>query len=732
VNLARGRLWLVCAIAVAVLTASAGVARAAAPTARSARAGSAPRSQRLLLVFPLRADEAALQRFALAVSTPGSPQYGRYQPIAALSRRFGATPRTRRLVLGYLRAAGADHVAIDATGLFADATLSAARAERLFSTPLARFRAGRYGFIAPTSTVVVPRALRGLVGGVIGLDTRPLLAPGARLRDRADAPAALAGPQAQSADVQAQAAGLQAQSGYFPATGTPSGCTAARATNGFTPAQYLTAYGYGPLQSAGVTGQGERVALIEIDGFRASDIAAFARCFGLRLPPIKAFGIGFTKPLAPGGEATLDLEALDTAAPGLKSIDVYETHSDPAHTLKALTAPLQRPGFKPQVISASLGLCEPYTYAAVRRAGIVATEGALAEAAASGITFLASSGDSGSADCVNGDGVPLDHLSVNYPASSPWVTAVGGTNLSLTAANTILSQVVWNDGMLEPGAAGGGGFSALFTRPSWQAGAVAEQARALPDVAMLADIAPGYTVYCSARGDCVNRENSNPWQTVGGTSAATPLLAGGLALVDEDLRMHERQDLGLVDPLLYRLGRTPAQASAAFSDVTSIGNDVGPFIPGSGLALGCCTAGPGYDEASGWGSVNVAGFAALALQSQPAVVRISLRLPGGQTPIARRHILAAVSCSGPCLMRALATVTIGRSRPFSDHSRVYRLGKAASKTVEIPFSARELDRLAVARRRHEGIAARVTAVVVDPAGDVQRRSAPLTLTVARG
>ncbi len=208
----RRGLGFACAVALAAMMASGGPSRAAT-TARSARVGSAAGSQRLSLVFPLRANEAALERFALAVSTPGSPQYRSYQPIAQLSRRFGASARTRRLVLAYLRAAGAEHIAIDATGLFADATLTAARAEQLFATPLARFRAGRYSFIAPTATVVVPRALRGLVGGVIGLDTRPLLAPAAPSRAVADTEAAAH-------------AGLQPQSGYFPATGTPNGCTA--------------------------------------------------------------------------------------------------------------------------------------------------------------------------------------------------------------------------------------------------------------------------------------------------------------------------------------------------------------------------------------------------------------------------------------------------------------------------------------------------------------------------
>ena len=96
-------------------------------------------------------------------------------------------------------------------------------------------------------------------------------------------------------------------------------------------------------------------------------------------------------------------------------------------------------------------------------------------AAGSGISFLASSGDQGSADCVDLTGAPVARLSVNYPSSSPWVTGVGGTNFALTPANTIAAQIVWNDTSLQPGAAGGGGTSQLFKRPSYQKGTVNEE-----------------------------------------------------------------------------------------------------------------------------------------------------------------------------------------------------------------------------------------------------------------
>ena len=77
------------------------------------------------------------------------------------------------------------------------------------------------------------------------------------------------------------------------------------AANGFTPAQYETAYGFAPLLQSGVRGQGERVALIEIDGFKSSDITSFASCFGLDVPRLSGFGVGLRHPLPPGGDASL-------------------------------------------------------------------------------------------------------------------------------------------------------------------------------------------------------------------------------------------------------------------------------------------------------------------------------------------------------------------------------------------------------------------------------------------
>jgi len=686
------------------MTLIVGAASAAGPRS-GARGRVVPASERLQLVFPLVADQAGLRRFAQQVVDPRSPSYGRYRSIAWLANHFGAPTPTRARVMTYLREHGASHVRLDATGLFVDATLPAATAERLFDTPLFSHEA-RSGerFIAPATRARLPSALRGAATGVIGLDTHA---------------------------VAASPAVAEAASGYEPVSGTPTGCANGTKPGGFSPSEYLTAYGYDPLHAAGTLGQGERVALIEIDGFRGSDISTFAQCFGLRVPPLNGFGVGVSRPLAPGIESTLDLEVLTAAAPDLKAIDVYESHANASDVLQALTAPLQNSGYKPQVISVSLGLCEAFTLQAVGHEGINSTEAALEEAAASGISVLVATGDHGSAGCTNSSNPtapPEATLAVNYPASSPWVTAVGGTNLVLNSENAIQSQTVWNDAGVEPGAAGGGGFSTLFPRPSYQAGTVGPNHRAIPDVALLADLAPGYDFYCTASPDCLSGSHPDAWSTVGGTSAATPLLAGGLALIDQSLRARKLEDLGLLNPLLYRIGRNASQAASTLDDVTQGSNDVGPFIPPSYRALGCCSATPGFDAASGWGGVNVGALAGIALKTQPKIVGVGVSLPR-QRPLHNRYILAAVSCSGRCLLGAFAQVAVGNRRAFTAYSDLYRLSKPGRRAVRIKLTSAQVGRLRKAVRRHSKVTATVVGAIVDAGGNIERESARRQLRI---
>jgi kumamolisin len=685
--------------------------------------GPALPTQPIPIVMPLNVDGGGLARFAGAVSNPGSPLYGHYASVAALARRFGASWRERKRVVRFLRAHGARSVKVDATGMLAEATITPRIAERLFGTPLARFRrADHTRFLAPIAAVRLPAALRGLVQGVVGLDTEPLTSPARLSLDTSASRLPRLVPQQPT-----QGGTTPQQTSAIPRSGTPTGCAPGVAAGsqdnnpGFTPNQYLTAYDFDPLHSAGDAGQGERVALIEIDGFSQGDVNAFAVCFGLHVPPVNAYGVGVRRSQPATGEATLDLEVLDAAAPYLKAVDVYETKPDPAHTLAAFAAPLQNHGRVPQVISASFGLCEPDAFAASGKVGIEASEHVLEVAAAAGASVLAASGDNGSADCEALDNTPVDQLAVNYPASSRWVTAVGGTNLSLTSGNQIAGEQVWNDTTVAD-AASGGGVSQLFTRPSYQRAVVNVNRRELPDVSMLADFLPGYAIYCSATPQCVNPNNPSPWLTVGGTSAATPLLAGGVAIVDELLRQAQHDNLGLLNPLLYELGGSTA-AGSVFTDVTAIGNDIGPYIPGgNGQPLGCCTAKVGYDDASGWGSVAVDALAQQALQLVPKTVSFSLAVPGNQRPVAHRQLLADVSCSAACDVGAYAAVTVGRAKPFTVNSKLYTSRTGQSTAIAIKLTPDEVRTLRSGLAHQRPIVATVYGVLVDELGAIQMKT----------
>lgn len=678
---------LAVAVAAVWLGGLASVARADGSVSDAARVGFAPPSQRLSLLIPLRGRDAALRRFAREVTDPASPLYGGYQPVSVLARRFGASLRARAAVTRYLRASGGRDVFVDATGLFVHLTITATRAQRLFGTQLAEFASAGGRFVAPAASVHVPRRLSGLIEGVVGLDTRRVMGHPA----------------------------VQPSSAYFPATGTPKGCPAGVGTGGFTPNQYRTAYDYSPLYAAGLTGAGERVALIEIDGFRYSDLTAFARCFGLDVPAETTYLVGIRHALPPGAETTLDLEVLDSVAPDLAGLDVFESDGNSASVLRAYLAPLLYPNAKPQIISTSVGLCERFSDETDNGAAVRSAERTFQLLASTGVTVLAAAGDNGSADCAAGEPrppAPDRRLAVDFPASSPWVTGVGGTQLFLNPDNHIQRQLVWNDAGQHPMSAGGGGRSRLFARPAYQRGVVTGDRRVVPDVSALADPAPGYATYCSAP-DC---GIGSRWSTVGGTSAATPLLAGGVALVEQDLRQHGRKAIGFMNPLLYGLARTDPRV---FSDVTAYGNDVGPFIPGGNHGpLGCCTATVGFDPASGWGSVDLAQLDADAMTILPRVPSLWLSVPPGEHPINARRIVVTLRCSTSCRALSFALVAIPGAKVFEVRSSPVAIPGHVPRRVALSLSRSQDHRLRRALQHGKRIFAEAFGVLVDAQGSV--------------
>ena len=210
------------------------------------------------------------------------------------------------------------------------------------------------------------------------------------------------------------------------------------------------------------------------------------------------------------------------------------------------------------------------------------------EDAAQHISVFASAGDTGSANPdTNGNTYAVP--TVGFPASSPWVTAVGGTSLYATSNGSYQSETTWNDGV---GSATGGGYSAYFKAPQYQqttlppsVQAASHGYRGLPDIAYNADPNTSIPVYLGFM-------SSPGYYLFGGTSAGSPQWAGIIA----DANQQAGHALGFLNNKLYQIGSNPQAFSNAFHDITS-GNNAQEPIPGYNATTG-------WDAVTGWGTPN--------------------------------------------------------------------------------------------------------------------------------
>jgi subtilase family serine protease len=555
-----------------------------------------------------------LNRFVRAVSDPTSPRYREYATVESLVARFGAPKQTQKRVLDWLAARGVEDAAVSPTGTFVTADLGARQAARLLPAADGASASAAGGKPAPA----VPAALRGTVAAI------------SIAGDKTTAP--VPGTTGSSADAGTSAAkGGTPYSSVVPHTGTAGGCPAGSSggepnLEPFTPNQYLKAYGHAAMHAKGFRGEGQTVAVVEQGGFKRSDLVTYGKCFGVKVPPTSVQVINTNERPGAEDETTLDLEQLAVGAPGLDHIYVYEGgETSLRNIINVAGAALGDPRHRPDVISISMGLCEPeFANALLWREAL---DNIFAVAGGAGISVLVSSGDQGSSGCrghYSEDKVTtaLPLRAVQLPSSSPFATAVGGTNLVLNKDNTIKDEIVWNDSWLNGRGAlipwgGGGGVSILSPRtPWWQAGITRYgRGRQVPDVSALADRLPGYSYYCTAAPCIAGNEAVRGWSVVGGTSAAAPLTAAGIALVNQYAEAHGDPDLGFLNPLIYRLGASADTREATFHDVTVGTNDITPALDQTvtgEFPIACCEAKPGYDRASGWGSLKIPALAKLA------------------------------------------------------------------------------------------------------------------------
>jgi kumamolisin len=394
-----------------------------------------------------------------------------------------------------------------------------------FNVQLRQMQLDRGSYRGRSGGIELPAELDGIVEAVLGLDNRPQASPHFRVRP------------------------------------------ASSAAVSFTPTRVASLYDF-----PNGSGSGECVAVIELGGgFRPADLDAYFKGLGLTAPSVVAVSVDHAQNTptgdasGPDGEVMLDIEVIGAIVPQAR-IAVYFAPNTDAGFLDAITTAIHDTSNAPSVISISWGGAEStWTSQAMS-----AMDDAFQAAAALGVTVCVASGDNGSSDAVNDGG---DH--VDFPASSPFVLACGGTSLKADAS-TISGELVWNDGA--SGGATGGGISTFFATPSWQAALSAIRTegnpsplthRGVPDVAGNADPETGYKVRVDG-ADSV----------IGGTSAVAPLWAALIARINQA----SGKSAGFVNPRLYG-------SPQALRDITS-GNN-GDFA-----------AAAGWDACTGLGSPN--------------------------------------------------------------------------------------------------------------------------------
>jgi kumamolisin len=412
------------------------------------------------------------------------------------------------------------------------ATMSAA-----FATELQRYEHSNGTYRGRTGSIHIPAELNQIIVGVFGLDNRPQAQPHMQLFNQA---------------VTTNIANAAAVS--------------------YTPVQVAQLYDFP--SGASDNGSGECIALIELGGgYQSQDLQTYFQQLNIPMPNVSSVSVdgGTNNPAgtvnSADGEVDLDIEVAGAIAPGA-NIAVYFAPNTDQGFLDAVTNAVHDTTNKPSVVSISWGSAEANWTAQAMQAMDLAFQAA----AAMGVTVCVAAGDNGSADGVT-DG--LAH--VDFPASSPYALACGGTRLE-SANNAAPTETVWND---SANSATGGGISDVFDLPTWQANAQVPPSvntnhrvgRGVPDVTGNADPQTGYSVYVDGQS-----------AVFGGTSAVAPLWAGLIALINQQ----RGQTIGYLNPILYQNYAQLVQANA-LRDVTT-GNN------------GAYSAGAGWDACSGVGS----------------------------------------------------------------------------------------------------------------------------------
>jgi subtilase family serine protease len=395
---------------------------------------------------------------------------------------------------------------------------------------------------------------------------------------------------------------------HYAAPPTTEQCVADIGLACYTPAQFQTAYDMNPLYAKGLDGAGKTIVLVDSYGSPTigADLATFDKAFHLPAPPsfrilqpegpVPPFNASDPTMVSWAEETSLDVEYSHAMAPGA-NILLVET---PVAETEGVAGFPQMIAAENYVINKHLGDVISQSFGATEETfpteqSLMNLRSAYVNAAAHDVTVLAAAGDTGVTGYRNAAGTLLyDYRAVDWPSSDPLVTSVGGTQLHLNAAGgRLLPDNVWNDtNELGSPAAGSGGVSEYFGRPGYQnpEQSVVGAHRGTPDVALSAAVDGAALVYLGFLP-------TPAFYLIGGTSEASPLFSGVVAIADQAAG----HDLGLLNGALYSLA---ASGAPGLQDITTGNNSVTFSQNGVTHTVKGYLAGPGYDLASGLGTVD--------------------------------------------------------------------------------------------------------------------------------
>jgi subtilase family serine protease len=564
---------------------------------------------------------ANLTSFIAGLSDAASPYYHRYLTPSQFAARFGAGATTVSSLRSYFSGYDLRVGALSKGGIVLRVSGLTTNIAHAFNAPVETVRLANGQLSAQFATkATLPASVAHDVAGVAGLSSVVPFSSNAIVSHSA-----------------AHAATVTSCAGASDGASTTS--TTPNLLGGYTLQQEAQLYGLSSAYAAGDNGTGQTIGIYELGTYDPSDVAVYNGCYGITTAPTTISVDGG----AVGGysdEATMDVEQTAGLAPGA-AIEVYAGPNSSSGPTDIYTQ--MADDDTATVITTSWGDCE------VDPTNDPSSEEPIFEQmAAQGQTVVASAGDEGSSDC---NGITTNAPAVDDPASQPYVTGVGGLNVSNMTGPV---ETVWNDGTNSGGGASGGGMSQIWSKPSWQTGSgitASDTMRMVPDLSVIGDPNTGFVEYFtgSSSGVC-HRSCSGGWDTIGGTSISSQLVGALLAVSAQSCGVSR---LGFVNPALYAM----ASQGIGFTDVTTGTNDL--------YGEGVYNAGPGYDMASGLGSpdasfisgicpskIDVAKGSLVASSSSPAVgttpTTLTLTLDDANgTPLADTQVtVTATAASG--------------------------------------------------------------------------------------